>query len=292
MGKKTNLKPMKGIHFFFVLGFVSLLVFPGCDKYRVPKDFPDADEMAEIIAELHIVESSMNFGTSYANTPEKNNPGYYRFILEKHGLTSEKFDTIRKWYVDNPEIYQYVYNQAIVILSKREAEISVAVEYQREQEKLKQAELRKRPSNLWLNESRIALATTDTIDKRLPFKFATDSLDLSGTLRLKAFYKFLLEDASLSPRLMLSVLYNDSTADTVYLKIPHSFHKKGAELDLNLKKDFKALEVYGYLLLQDTAYSSSVEIENISLLVLRDSLIESEPTEAMSKKRTLQNTRE
>ena len=279
---------MKGIYFILGLVFISLLVFPGCNKYRVPKGFPDTEEMAEIIAELHIVESSMNFETSYANTSEIDNPGFYRFILEKHGLTYEKFDTIRKWYVDNPIIYQQAYNKAIVILSKREAEIRVTIEREREQETKIQAELRKRPSNLWLNESRITLATSDTIDKRLPFKFITDSLDLSGTLRLKAFYKFLIGDASISPRIMLSVLYNDSTADTAYYKIDHSFHKKGAELNLDLKKDLKAISVYGFLLLQDSTFSSSVEIENISLLVLRDTMLKKESLETLDKKRALE----
>lgn len=278
---------MKGIHFLLVLSIVTLLVFPGCNKYRVPKGFPNVEEMAEIIAELHIVESSLNFGTSYAGSPENENPGYYRFILEKHGLTSEKFDTIRKWYVDNPVIYQQAYNMAIVILSKSETEIRITIERERELELKKKAEQRKRPSNLWMNESRITVATTDSTDKRLPFKFVTDSLDLSGSLRLKAFYKFLIGDASSSPRIMLSVLYNDSTADTTYQNIAHSFHKKGTELNLNLKNDVKPLEVYGYLLLQDSTLSPSVEIENISLLVLRDSLKEKEPMQTKKIKESL-----
>lgn len=279
---------MKGSQFILVLVFISILVFPGCKKYKVPYGFPDVDEMAQIIAELHMVESSMNYGASYTYTPERNNPGYYRSILEKHGLTSEKFDTIRKWYVDNPVIYQYVYDRVIVILSKREAEIRISIEREKAQEQQKQEEMRKRPSNLWHGETSYVVGITDTIDKRLPFRFLTDTLLIEGSLKLTAFYKFLREDISRSPQMMLSVLYNDSTADTVYQEIPHSFHNKGAILSIDLKKNVKAIEIFGYLLLQDSLFSASVEVENISLMVVNDSLREPEIRGALRLEKTLE----
>lgn len=263
---------MKGFRFLIVVIFIGILVFPGCKKFKVPAGFPDPDEMAEIIAELHLVESTMNFGSNFAHSNERNNPGYYRGVLEKFGLTSVQFDTIRKWYVENPVIYQYVYDRAIVILSKREAEARIAMESENEHELNKQAELRKRRSNIWQGETRFVIGASDTIDKRLPYRIATDSLEINGTLRLMAFFKFLKEDVSRSPRMMLSVFYADSTADTVYQEITYSFHKKGTVLDVNLKNDVKAMEVYGFLLLQDSVFSASVEVEDVSLIVVKDSL--------------------
>ncbi len=279
---------MKGIRFILALIIISLLVFPGCKKYRVPKGFPKPDKMAEIVAELHLVESAMNYGNNYSYAPGGNQPGYYRSVLEKYGLTSEQFDTIRRWYVDNPEIYQYVYDRAIVILSKREAEVRIALEREREQERKRQEELRKRPSNLWTGETSMVIYPTATIDKRVPFRYVTDTFLIDGDLRLTAYYKFLKEDESRSPRMMLSAFYADSTADTVYQDVPHSFQKKGAVLNLGLRKDVKPIEIHGFLLLQDSLIKSSVEIDNISLVVVRDSLLNEIPKRALQLEEAIQ----
>jgi hypothetical protein len=262
---------MKGLRFVLIWLVIGVLVFPGCKKHKVPNGFPDPETMAEIVAELHIVESTLNYGSNYAFRNQHNQPGYYRSILEKYGLTAEQFDTIRKWYVDNPEIYQYVYDQSIVILSKKEAEVRIAMEQEQEEERKRREELRKRPSSLWTGSNRFKVAPSDTFDQRLPFRFITDTLEIEGRLRLTAFYKFLKEDVSQSPRMMLSAFYADSTADTVYQEVTHSFRKKGTILNLELKDSSKLMEVNGFLLLQDSPYVASVEVDNISLLVIRDS---------------------
>ena len=262
---------MKGFRFLFSLMVITVLVFPGCKKHKVPNGFPDPDTMAEIIAELHLVESSLNYGSNYIYNKQSDQPGFYRSILDRYGLTSEAFDTIRKWYVDNPEIYQYVYDQAIVILSKKEAEVRIAMEREKEAERKRQEELRKRPSSLWTGSNRFKVSPGDTFDQRLPFEFTTDTLEIQGQLRLTAFYKFLREDVSLSPRMVLSAFYADSTADTVYQEVAHSFRKKGTILSLDLKDSVKLLQINGFLLQQDSPFVASVEVDNISLLVIRDS---------------------
>ncbi len=264
---------MKGIHVLSIVLLIFILVFPACKKFNVPDGFPEPEKMAHIIADLHVLESSMNYGPGYSYTPDRNNPGYYRSILDKYGITSEKFDSIRKWYVDNTLIYQYVYERAIVILSEREAAVRIEIDRERELEKKRLDELAKRPSNLWRGKTRIEVGINDTIDRRLPFRIETDTLEIEGNLRLTALYRFLRRDASKNPQMVLSVMYADSTADTLYQKIYHSFQKKVTVLNMNLRKEVKPISVYGFLLFQDSLLSSSVEIEEISLMVIKDSVI-------------------
>jgi len=264
------------IRFRYIIVFLlAFLIISGC-KNRTPKGFPKPNKMAEIMTELHILESVMQYGTEIQVTT-KDSRGYYKNVLEKYGYTYEQFDTIRKWYAHNPALYQKVYDRVIVNLSKQETELGLLLDFQKKAEMLKVskdsllfAEIDK--SELWQDSDTIFIQPTDTIDKRIPFYIDTDTLELLGTLRLFAQYKFLNNDESKNPQMMLSAFYADSTADTLYLDIPHSFQQKTAILDLLLDENKKATSVNGYLLWQDSLLNPAVEISAISLKIICDTI--------------------
>jgi len=218
----------------------------------------------------------MQYGTEI-QISTKDSYGYYRNVLVKYGYTYEQFDSIRKWYAHNPGLYQKVYDRVVVNLSKRETEFGLLLDFEKKQELLKVKSdstllTEKDKSELWLQSDSIFINPTDTIDKRIPFYIDTDTLELSGTLRLSAQYKFLKDDESKNPQIMLSAFYADSTADTLYLDIPHSFQQKTAILDLLLDENKKATSINGFLLWQDSLINSAVEINAISLRIISDSI--------------------
>lgn len=260
----------------FILPIILLLSFYGCKNYTLPKGFPKPNKMADILTEIHIMESVLNNSAAATPVSSSDAPAYYKSALEKYGYTYEQFDTIRRWYADNPELYQTVYDQVIINLSRRETELSIRLDKEKETEKLVTGDLQPLQSNLpvelWNDSARITISTTDTIDSRCPFFIDADTLSLSGMLKLTAKYKFLVDDESRTPRMMLAASYADTIADTVYLEIPHSFSQQNARLDLDLKDGSKASSIFGYLLLQDSLLNSSVEIEEISLQVIPDTL--------------------
>ena len=268
---------------FIVLLFVIIIAFPGCKNHNIPKGFPKPDKMADILTELHTLESTFSYGSGISQTPSKESPGYYKSVLDKFGYTYEQFDTIRKWYVNNPFLYQKVYDRVIVNLSKRETELGLKFDKEKELERLK-AQENTPPIELWTDSVNFVISPADTIDKRLPFRIDADSLELSGILRLTARYKFLVDDVSRNPQIMLSAFYADSTADTTYLAIPHSFQQKNAILDLALNEEKKKIEITGFLLLQDSLINPSVEINDVSLTIVKDTIEKNELEQGLVKR--------
>ncbi len=245
------------------------LLITGCKRYKIPRSYPKPDKMAEILADIHLAENTVTHASPQFSTEQTRNiPGQYKYVLAKHNLTQAQFDTIRKWYVKHPQLYQKVYGMVLTRLNEYEADIRIQIERQKqeEQELIKLREKLEQERNIWKDTTTIKLNPEDSLSKNCPFRFITDTLNLSGTLKLSAFYRFFKEDASHSPQIMLAALYNDETADTVFTKIPHSFHSTRAELELQLKEDLSPIEVYGYLLSQDSLLNISVEIFHIKLL--------------------------
>jgi len=258
---------------FLILLFFGFIAI-GC-KNRVPRGFPKPAKMAEILTELNIFENTLQYGENTIST--KDTHGYYKDILEKYGYTYQEFDSIRKWYAIHPELYLKVYDQVVVNLSKQETELGLLFDKENKENRgiklVKLKELTKDPANIWLDADSLIISPTDTIDKRAPFRIETDSLELLGKLRLSAIYKFLKNDESKKPQMMLCALYDDSSADTIYKEIPHSFQKKSAVLDFQIIENKKITFLSGYLLWQDSISNPSVEIRNITLRILNDSII-------------------
>ncbi|GAO27955.1 hypothetical protein JCM15548_3 [Geofilum rubicundum JCM 15548] len=257
---------------------IAVLVAPACGRYRLPDGFPEPDEMATILADIHVVESTITYLPGHTGSRSKEIPGNYKFVLEKHGLTPAEFDTIRKWYVEHPELYQDVYSKVIERLSQLDAD--VRMQNEREKELRAEAErraLEEKLQNLWQDSTTISLTPEDSVVNGHPFRIEVDTLALTGELKMSADYQFMRKDQSRSPRMMLSAFYNDSVADTVYQWIDHSFQKQTEELFLALKQDTAPKYIDGYLLLRDSLNAASVEISAIRIQVLVDTLSTQKP---------------
>ena len=268
------------LKFVSILLLVGLLVAPACGRYRVPKGFPQPEEMAAILADIHVVESTITYLPGHTASKNRDVPGNFKYVLKKHGLTPSEFDTIRKWYVDQPELYQKVYDLVLERLSQMDAD--VRMQNEREKELKAEAEklaLQEKLQNLWQDSTSLTIAPRDSMDLISPFRIAVDTLGLTGKVKLIAGYQFLRNDESRSPKMMLSAFYNDSLADTVYQTVNLSFHKQTEELLLVLKQDTIPQYIDGNLLLTDSLHSSSVKISDIRVQVFSDSLQVNAPAE-------------
>ena len=263
---------MKSLFFFSIL-LVALLLSSGCSRYKVPAGYPKPDEMAQILADIYVVDATLTYLPGSSSARNKEITGSYRYVLERHGLTSAEFDTIRKWYVSHPDLYQKVYEQVLERLSNADADVKIIIE--REKAAAEEAEklaIQARLNNLWPDSTFVRVYDSDSSDIRYPFRIEVDTLALSGRVRLRAGYKFLRSDESRNTRMMLSAFYNDSLADTVYKDIKISFQRRVEELVLKLKDDTIPKYIDGFLLLQDSLNKVSVEIDDIRIRVVPDSL--------------------
>ncbi|MFW6044047.1 MAG: DUF4296 domain-containing protein, partial [Marinilabiliaceae bacterium] len=226
---------------FFLLAMI-LVTGSGCSpRDRVPKEFPEQEEMAEIIADLYIAENVVTRGQSgpQGDPSDSNIPGYYKGVLEKYELTAAEFDTIRKWYAAHPYHFQEVYDQAIVNLNRRKAELEQKLREERE-EKEKTPEI----IDLWKKDRNLTLNAEDTIDRRLPFHIDLDSLT-GGEIRFSTMYKFLREDMTKDGQMMLIVEYRDTIADTITQKLEKTFQSRSVTLVSEIDSAMPAVSVSG-----------------------------------------------
>lgn len=265
-----------------------LLILPilllGCKHYNMPKGFPKVDKMADILVEIQITEALITQEFNYSKSRHDEVPEYYKFILEKYGYSAEQFDTIRKWYAHNPELYIEVHKKMLNRLSKKEAQIKAKIEEEKRIEKKEQEEKEKlrQLSNLWKDSTSIIISPNDTIDKFLYFEIDVDTLNLEGAIELSAKYKFLKQDMSAKPKIELIATYLDSICDTIAKTLQYTFNEQINRIKLDLRDSIYPKTIKGSLLKQDSTEQVNVQIDDIYLENIIDSL-KVKPKELMLK---------
>lgn len=244
----------------------------GCKHYGLPRGFPKVNKMADILVELQIAEALITQEYDYSKANYEEVPKYYKYVLEKYGYTAQEFDSIRKWYSHHPDLYIEVHKMMISKISREEAIIKAQIEEEKRIEKLENEELEKlrQLKNLWNDSLTINLSPTDTIDKFLDFSINVDTLNLAGEIEFSAKYKFLKEDMSKNPEIMIIASYKDSISDTITKKIPHSFNQREHKVTINLRDTIYPDCIHGYLLLQDSTEQVNVTIEDIFIKSTED----------------------
>ena len=65
-------------------------------------------EMRDVLYDLHRVDGALQVaGYSYGHSQEV--AGYYKNVLDEHGITQAQFDSSLVWYTDNPQIFNKIY---------------------------------------------------------------------------------------------------------------------------------------------------------------------------------------
>ncbi|RCW30018.1 DUF4296 domain-containing protein [Marinilabilia salmonicolor] len=268
-----------------IIIFSASLLISGCSpKEPIPKEFPDKTEMAEILAKLYFAESVLSNRKYSPGSSDEGEvaPAYYKYVLEDFGLTTTEFDTIRQWYVSHPYHYQEVYEQVVLLITQREAELNKQI-------KAEEAAADSLPEvkDLWNSERKMVVNSLDTADRRLPFRIKVDSIE-RGRIRLSAFYRFLRPDRSRDGRTEMVTLFADSTSDTLSVELTKVFEKKPFSLIAPLDTMPPVIEISGYLFLHDTTATGAVEFSDISLEHQEnndndDSEEEAEPEDAVNR---------
>ncbi|SFE80072.1 DUF4296 domain-containing protein [Thermophagus xiamenensis] len=228
---------------------------------KVPKDFPDEDEMAQILADIHYTESIISQARRNLtdNLTDDDIPGYYRNVLDKYNLSAEQFDSIRDWYSAHPYHYQKVYDKVIVLLSKKEAELNQLLKAKEEQKDSLHI-----IRDLWNTDRIMKITPNDTTKSFLPFEVKTDSI-IGGQIRLSAVYKFLREDLSKNGKTIMITQYADSTTDTISLELSKTFKNNPITLQTEIDSLNPLIQVHGFLFEHDTSDVTSIEFSDIRL---------------------------
>ncbi len=107
---------MKNSSRCFILSLAVLCAITSCK--RVPGYVIDPDDMAELMADIHVGESVVEMNYSQFSD-DSSRQALKQAILAKHGVTKEQLDTSFMWYGAHLDKYQDVYDRTIEILQKR-----------------------------------------------------------------------------------------------------------------------------------------------------------------------------
>lgn len=81
-----------------------------------PRDVLSNSEMREVLYDLHRVDGALQVaGYNYGHDEEV--AGYYKQVLDKHGITQAEFDSSLVWFTDNPQIFNKIYPRVIARLN-------------------------------------------------------------------------------------------------------------------------------------------------------------------------------
>jgi len=245
-----------------IFSVIVFMLLSGCNPNEpVPSDFPDKEEMAEILTDLYFAESVLS-NRQYSpgsESPEDLAPAYYKYVLEDYDLTTAEFDSIRRWYVSHPYHYQEVYDKVVHLITKREAELNKRI-------KAEDAVSDSLPevSDLWERDREIMVNLNDTVDRRLPFVISADSIS-GGQIRFSAFYRFLRPDMSKDAMTKMVTLFADSTSDTLSIALNKVFEQKSISLLAEIDTTPPVIEISGFLFDHDTTSTGAIEFSEIRL---------------------------
>ncbi|WP_185968835.1 DUF4296 domain-containing protein [Carboxylicivirga sp. M1479] len=249
--------------------YISLVVllFSCSTRPSVPRDLPQEELMAEVLADMYQVESLLGqTRLSYNSSKEDKVSGYYRFILDQHQMTKAEFDTAMSWYSAHPTVLSDVYEEVVEILSRRDAELKNEVNRQKEDAQAQKANKLAGRMSLWEDSTKFNLPfeANDSLDNRIPFHVKVDSLK-GGIIRLYAGYTFKEGGFLDSAQIKLLACYADSTIDTVSYQIHKSFKRVNGNLSHQIGQAKSLIELKGYLFDHDTSKYSTVSVEDVKL---------------------------
>ena len=93
-------------------------------------------EMRDVLYDLHRADGAIEVaGYTYRQSAEVS--GFYKNVLDNHGITQAQFDSSLVWYTDNPQIFNKIYPK---VLERLEAD------FEREKQ-LREANRKNRLSN-------------------------------------------------------------------------------------------------------------------------------------------------
>ena len=217
--------------------FMLLLLsgFMGCHRGSRQVEILSRDSLIEVLADLHISESAFHLNTM--GTPNQNiirRNAYFDWVMQKHHITYQQFDTSFKYYLNDNERFSKMYDLVINKIKLKELENKrTPKEELVRKDSLKKDSLQKvviqkaaqRRDSIKMDSIKKVNLKQDAIQKA---KLKQDSLKNAN--QKKVAYK---KEASINESLKKSLSKSDSTKkDTVKKKkiVPPATKKKAPVL--------------------------------------------------------------
>ena len=100
-----------------------LVLFFSCEKKKeapIPQNILSQEKMVTLLVDIHIVGASLNLNlVPSANIMKKD--GTYDNILKRNHINKQQYDESMAFYMNNPELWNKVYEGVLSELSKKQA---------------------------------------------------------------------------------------------------------------------------------------------------------------------------
>lgn len=112
--------------FLFNIIFLLVISFTSCKKKQVeiPVDILKQKEMIAVLADVQIAEAALTQQATKGKLASDYTASYYKFVFEKHKITSQEFKRSMNWYTLHPDMLDKVYEEVINQLSKKQSEVA------------------------------------------------------------------------------------------------------------------------------------------------------------------------
>ncbi|HTA83297.1 MAG TPA: DUF4296 domain-containing protein [Bacteroidia bacterium] len=88
----------------------------------MPSGILSPDTMAKVLADVHLLQASAQFGYSQ-NTKDTSVQLAYQTLWKKHNLTQNSYDENMHFYCNHPKLLDSVYEKVLSDLNRRKAEL-------------------------------------------------------------------------------------------------------------------------------------------------------------------------
>lgn len=90
-------------------------------EIEIPGDLMPEQQFVEAYAEVQLLEASIKQKLLRGRDSDEEIDRYYREIFEDKGLSRASFDETKAWYAQHPELLQAVVEQAMEVISRKQA---------------------------------------------------------------------------------------------------------------------------------------------------------------------------
>lgn len=80
--------------------------------------------MIALLTDVQIAEAALTQQATIGKNASDFTASYYKFVFEKHKITSAKYKHSMDWYSQHPELLDKVYEEVINQLSKKQSEVA------------------------------------------------------------------------------------------------------------------------------------------------------------------------
>lgn len=102
-----------------VLSCLMLLIACSKSAEKIPDDLIKREKLIPLLADLQYTEAIIQLkNLSYTDSTKAIAYGHYKYVLEKHKVTSEEFTTTFDWYKNHPKEMSELYKEVLTQLSK------------------------------------------------------------------------------------------------------------------------------------------------------------------------------